>query len=84
MIGGIVGGSKWEVLWVQTLYSSLSYNDWQLSECDEVTVPHQKHVLCLWEYVQIVRPESQGSVSKGSDPLERVRVRVGTGTEPWQ
>jgi len=24
------------------------------------------------------------SVSNGSNPLERFRVRVGTGTEPWQ
>jgi hypothetical protein len=24
-----------------------------------------------------------GSVSNGSNPLERIRVRVGTGTEPW-
>jgi hypothetical protein len=31
-----------------------------------------------------LRHPDGASVSNGSNPLERFRVRVGTGTEPWQ
>ena len=34
--------------------------------------------------IQLALGAFMSSVSNGSNPLERFRVRVGTGTEPWQ
>ena len=37
--------------------------------------------VAVWQAPEVV---AVGSVSNGSNPLERFRVRVGTGTEPLQ
>jgi len=56
---------------------------WKWYMADKTNLDGQKLKAALDVFVE-VGLRGRNSVSNGSNPLVRFRVRVGTGTEPWQ